>query len=60
MHWYYLAAAIVFEVGGSTAMKLSQGLTRPWPIVGMIVFYGIAFACIAQLSFPAGGGCGRG
>lgn len=48
MHWYYLAAAIVFEVGGSTAMKLSQGLTRPWPIAGMIVFYGVAFACNAM------------
>lgn len=44
MHWYYLAAAILFEVGGSTAMKLSQGLTRPWPIVAMLLLYSVAFA----------------
>ena len=29
MHWLYLALAIVFEVGGTTCMKLSEGLTKP-------------------------------
>ncbi len=48
MHWYYLAAAIVFEVGASVAMKLSQGLTRPGPVFWMMSLYAIAFACNAM------------
>ena len=48
MHWYFLAAAIVFEVGGSTAMKLSQGLTRPAPIFAMLLLYSVAFLCNAM------------
>ena len=26
-HWLYLAAAILFEVAGTTSMKLAQGFT---------------------------------
>ena len=39
MHWLYLFAAIAFEVSGTTCMKLSEGFTRPWPSVGIFVFY---------------------
>lgn len=48
MHWYYLAAAIVFEVMGSTAMKLSHGLSRLEPTLMMFGFYAVAFACNAM------------
>jgi small multidrug resistance pump len=48
MHWYFLGAAIVFEVLGSTSMKLSQGLSKLGPTVMMFAFYGVAFACNAM------------
>ena len=48
MHWYYLAAAIVFEVAGSTSMKLSYGLSRAGPTTMMFAFYAVAFACNAM------------
>ncbi|MCP5264710.1 MAG: multidrug efflux SMR transporter [Burkholderiaceae bacterium] len=43
MHWMFLAIAIVFEVAGTTSMKLSGGLTRLTPSLLIFVFYGIAF-----------------
>ncbi|MEZ5729160.1 MAG: multidrug efflux SMR transporter [Burkholderiaceae bacterium] len=39
----FLAIAIVFEVAGTTSMKLSGGLTRLTPSLLIFVFYGIAF-----------------
>ncbi|HYF58501.1 MAG TPA: multidrug efflux SMR transporter [Burkholderiaceae bacterium] len=48
MHWYFLAAAIVFEVAGSTSMKLSQGLSKLGPTTMMFAFYAVAFACNAM------------
>ena len=44
MHWLCLAGAILLEVAGTTAMKLSQGFTRPWPSVLLFVFYAASFA----------------
>ena len=43
MHWLYLILAIVFEVAGTTCMKLSAGFTKWVPSVLMWVFYGICF-----------------
>ncbi len=37
--WLYLTLAIVFEVLGTTAMKLSEGFTKTVPSVAMGVFY---------------------
>jgi small multidrug resistance pump len=45
MHWILLAAAIVFEISGTTCMKLSEGFTKPLPTVGIFVFY------VASISF---------
>lgn len=45
MHWVFLAVAIVFEVAGTTCMKLSRGFTELTPSVLMFAFYGGAFAC---------------
>ncbi|MEH2146461.1 DMT family transporter [Nostoc sp.] len=41
--WIYLIAAILFEVSGTTCMKLSQGFTKIGPSVLIVVFYGLCF-----------------
>ncbi len=46
--WLYLAAAIVMELGGTTCMKLSDGLTRPAPAIAMFGFYGLSFAALTM------------
>jgi small multidrug resistance pump len=38
-YWIYLFLAIVFEVIGTTAMKLSEGFTKTTPSVVMALFY---------------------
>ena len=43
MHWFYLLLAIVFEVAGTTSMKLSEGFTKLTPSVLMGVFYIFCF-----------------
>jgi small multidrug resistance pump len=42
--WLLLLAAIVFEVMGTTSMKLSRGFSRLIPSILIFVFYGISFA----------------
>jgi small multidrug resistance pump len=44
--WWLLVAAILFEIAGTTCMKLSDGFTRPWPSVLLVVFYLIAFSAL--------------
>ncbi|MDZ8226020.1 MULTISPECIES: multidrug efflux SMR transporter [unclassified Nostoc] len=41
--WIYLIAAILFEVSGTTCMKLSQGFTKIVPSILIVVFYGLCF-----------------
>ncbi|WP_255987650.1 DMT family transporter [Chitinolyticbacter albus] len=41
MHWVYLILAIVFEVAGTTSMKLSEGFTRLWPSILIFVCYSL-------------------
>jgi small multidrug resistance pump len=41
--WIYLILAIVFEVSGTTCMKLSEGFTKIVPSVLIFVFYGLCF-----------------
>ena len=43
MHWLYLTLAIVFEVAGTTCMKLSAGFTKLAPSLLMWLFYGACF-----------------
>ncbi|WP_148680405.1 DMT family transporter [Halovivax ruber] len=38
-----LTAAILSELVGTTALKLSEGFSRPVPSVGVVVGYGLAF-----------------
>ncbi|MEZ5751623.1 MAG: SMR family transporter [Paracoccaceae bacterium] len=43
MPWLTLAAAILFETIGTTALKASDGFTRPWPSVVVVLAYGVSF-----------------
>ena len=47
MHWFYLSLAIVFEIGGTTCMKLSEGLTKPVFAALIFAFYGVSFVTFA-------------
>jgi small multidrug resistance pump len=42
--WVVLGGAIVFEVAGTTCMRLSEGFTRLTPSVLIFVFYAVSFA----------------
>jgi small multidrug resistance pump len=44
--WLLLLVAIVFEVAGTTAMKLSEGFSRPLPSVAIFVCYAFAFVAL--------------
>lgn len=43
MHWLFLGLAIVSEVFGSTMLKLSEGFSKPLPVVGVVAGFGLAF-----------------
>jgi small multidrug resistance pump len=43
MHWIYLTLAIVFEVAGTTCMKLSAAFSKLLPSVLMGLFYAVCF-----------------
>ena len=47
MHWIYLGFAILFEVAGTTSMKLSEGFSKLLPSTLMAVFYIVSFALMA-------------
>ncbi|MBK1664532.1 ligand-binding protein SH3 [Rhodospirillum rubrum] len=46
MTWLILTGAILFELAGTTAMKLSEGFTRLLPSVALVVCYVISFALL--------------
>ena len=39
--WFILIAAIVLEVAGTTAMKFSNGFTRPLPSALLVAIVGV-------------------
>lgn len=47
MSWIYLLLAIVFEVAGTTSMKLSEGLSKPIPAISMFVLYILCFSSLS-------------
>ena len=47
MGWAYLVLAIIFEVFGTTMMKLSNGLSQITPTVLMFVSYVASFSMLA-------------
>jgi small multidrug resistance pump len=46
-YWAVLLVAILCEVFGTICMKLSAGLERPGPVVGVIVGYACSFTLFA-------------
>ncbi|MBX7240533.1 MAG: multidrug efflux SMR transporter [Bacteroidia bacterium] len=44
MNWYYLLLAILFDVAGTTSMKLSIGFSRLIPSLAVVVSYILCFA----------------
>jgi len=47
MHWIYLIIAILFEVSGTTCMKISDGLTKLVPTLFIFFFYGLSFTFLS-------------
>lgn len=45
-YWFFLIFAILFEVSGTTCMKISSGFTRLIPSVLMFLFYGCSLASL--------------
>ncbi|HEX8606823.1 MAG TPA: multidrug efflux SMR transporter [Pseudoduganella sp.] len=43
MNYLYLLVAILGEVGATTALKASDGFTRPWHTLGAVLGYAVAF-----------------
>ncbi|MEJ5301065.1 MAG: multidrug efflux SMR transporter [Thermodesulforhabdaceae bacterium] len=41
--WIFLIVAIIFEVAGTTSMKLSEGFSRLVPSIMLFVFYAASF-----------------
>ncbi|MFN3198702.1 MAG: DMT family transporter [Bradymonadia bacterium] len=56
MNWLYLAGAILAEVVATTCLQASNGFTRLWPSIVVVVGYGLAFYCLslALRSIPMG------
>ncbi len=48
MAYLLLAAAIIAEVIGTTALKFSDGFTRLWPSVITVATYVLSFVLLAQ------------
>lgn len=54
--WLYLGIAIASEIVATSALKESDGLSRPLAAIVSLVGYIVAFACLAQAlrSIPLG------
>jgi len=44
--WIFLVLAILFEVAGTTSMKLSEGFSRLIPSILLFVFYAASFVAV--------------
>ncbi|QIK41360.1 DMT family transporter [Pontivivens nitratireducens] len=49
MPWFLLTLAIIGEIVGTTALKLSEGFTRPLPGIVAIIGYAVAFYFLAMV-----------
>ena len=47
MTWFLLAIAIAAEIVGTLLLKLSDGFTKLWPSVGVLLGYATAFALLS-------------
>ena len=49
MSWLYLCIAVVFEICGTTLLKLSNGLTNIKHSILLLIFYGLSI-CMLSLA----------
>ncbi len=56
MAWFYLLIAGIFEIAWAVGMKFTQGFSRLWPSVGVIVIMvlSVYFLSLATKSIPVG------
>jgi quaternary ammonium compound-resistance protein SugE len=56
MAWIFLLLAGLLEVVWSTTLKLSDGLTRPWPTAmsGVVMLASVGFLAVALRTLPLG------
>ena len=47
MSFFYLAVAIVLEIGGTVSLKLSDGFTRLGPAGAVVICYAASFALLS-------------
>ena len=47
MSFFYLAVAIVLEIGGTVSLKLSDGFTRLGPASAVVICYAASFALLS-------------
>lgn len=47
MPYVYLFVAIVAEVIGTSSLKLSDGFSKPLPVLAVIFGYGVSFYCLS-------------
>ncbi|MCX6936028.1 MAG: multidrug efflux SMR transporter [Verrucomicrobia bacterium] len=45
--WFLLSSAILLEVIGTICLKLSHGMTRLFPVMGVVLFYLSSFSLMA-------------
>jgi small multidrug resistance pump len=48
MTWFLLAIAILAEIVGTLLLKRSEGFTKLWPSIGVVLGYITAFAHLSQ------------
>lgn len=54
--YLFLLAAILFEIGATTTLKMTEQFTRPVPSILTVIGYGAAFYCLslALRTIPVG------
>ena len=54
--YLYLALTVLFEAFGTACIQASQQFTRPWPALGVLLGYGLAFwfLSLALKTLPLG------
>ncbi|RZA07912.1 MAG: QacE family quaternary ammonium compound efflux SMR transporter [Proteobacteria bacterium] len=49
MPYLLLALSILFEVAGTSLMKATEGFTKLWPTVALLICYSISFCLVSQV-----------
>lgn len=46
--YLFLLAAILFEIGATTTLRMTEPFTRPVPSILTVIGYGAAFYCLTS------------